>query len=149
MSIEDGFLQDIIAHPDDDAPRLIYADWLDEHGRAPTAREFIRVRVQTVAHAHGRRPRAGRSALQHRQEELQQAHAAKNVAGPASVQDCLRHYVFRRGFVEEAALTLGRFLKDSSTLFRLTPLAASCALEKAGWHPRRPVPGQHPRDCPG
>jgi uncharacterized protein (TIGR02996 family) len=31
-----AFLQAIMAAPDDDAPRLIYADWLDEHLRCGT-----------------------------------------------------------------------------------------------------------------
>jgi uncharacterized protein (TIGR02996 family) len=44
MTIERAFLDDIIAHPEDDAPRLIYADWLDEHGDEARA-EFIRVQV--------------------------------------------------------------------------------------------------------
>ncbi len=26
-----GFLQDILVHPEDDTPRLVYADWLDEN----------------------------------------------------------------------------------------------------------------------
>src|SRR4051812_25019677 len=46
------FLAAIRAHPDDDGPRLAYADWLDEHGDADRA-EFIRVQcrrhAQTVA----------------------------------------------------------------------------------------------------
>src|SRR5262249_34964856 len=45
---EAGFLEDIRANPDDDAPRLIYADWLEEQGASaerPDAlerAEFIR-----------------------------------------------------------------------------------------------------------
>lgn len=31
MSEEDIFLLEILARPDDDAPRLIYADWLEDH----------------------------------------------------------------------------------------------------------------------
>jgi uncharacterized protein (TIGR02996 family) len=27
-----GFLSDIVEHPEDDAPRLIYADWLQDQG---------------------------------------------------------------------------------------------------------------------
>jgi len=42
---ENAFLRAILADPDDDAPRLIYADWLDEHGDADRA-EFIRVQVE-------------------------------------------------------------------------------------------------------
>jgi uncharacterized protein (TIGR02996 family) len=29
MSHEDGFLQSILETPDDDTPRLVYADWLE------------------------------------------------------------------------------------------------------------------------
>ena len=43
-----GFLEAILAHPDDDAPRLVYADWLDEHGDAERA-EFIRVQIERAA----------------------------------------------------------------------------------------------------
>lgn len=39
------FLAAIRAAPDDDAPRLIYADWLDEHGQ-PERAEFIRVQCE-------------------------------------------------------------------------------------------------------
>jgi uncharacterized protein (TIGR02996 family) len=35
----------ILAHPDDDAPRLILADWLEEHGDSARA-EFIRVQME-------------------------------------------------------------------------------------------------------
>ena len=40
-----GFLEDITAHPDDDAPRLIFADWLEEKGDSDRA-EFIRVQIE-------------------------------------------------------------------------------------------------------
>jgi uncharacterized protein (TIGR02996 family) len=42
MTEQEAFLQAIIEEPDDDTPRLVYADWLDEHGDADRA-EFIRV----------------------------------------------------------------------------------------------------------
>ncbi len=40
-----GFLQDIFAHPEDDTPRLIYADWLDDNHQ-PARAEFIRVQCR-------------------------------------------------------------------------------------------------------
>ena len=43
-----AFLDHIIAHPDDDAPRLVYADWLDERGETARA-EFIRVQIERAA----------------------------------------------------------------------------------------------------
>jgi uncharacterized protein (TIGR02996 family) len=40
-----AFLADIVAHPADDAPRLVYADWLEDHGEAGRA-EFIRLQCE-------------------------------------------------------------------------------------------------------
>jgi len=40
-----AFLADIRENPEDDAPRLIYADWLEDHGEEEQA-EFIRVQVE-------------------------------------------------------------------------------------------------------
>jgi uncharacterized protein (TIGR02996 family) len=37
---ERALIQTIIANPDDDLPRLVYADWLEEHGRAASAELF-------------------------------------------------------------------------------------------------------------
>lgn len=45
MTVADGLLADILAHPEDDTPRLILADWLDEHGEAERG-EFIRVQCE-------------------------------------------------------------------------------------------------------
>jgi uncharacterized protein (TIGR02996 family) len=45
MSDRDAFLAAIHAAPDDDAPRLVFADWLDENGESERA-EFIRVQVE-------------------------------------------------------------------------------------------------------
>jgi uncharacterized protein (TIGR02996 family) len=47
MSDEDALLQAIYANPDDDTPRLVYADWLDENGDAERA-ELIRLQVRGV-----------------------------------------------------------------------------------------------------
>jgi uncharacterized protein (TIGR02996 family) len=43
----DDLLRAILANPDDDALRLVYADWLEEHGEAEHAR-FIRSQVETA-----------------------------------------------------------------------------------------------------
>ena len=40
-----AFIAAIKAAPDDDAPRLVYADWLEEHGESERA-EFIRVMIE-------------------------------------------------------------------------------------------------------
>ena len=41
MNTEGALLQMILEEPDDDAPRLVYADWLEEHG--DPRGEFIQV----------------------------------------------------------------------------------------------------------
>lgn len=42
MGQDNPFLQTILDNPADDAPRLIYADWLEEHGESRQA-EFLRL----------------------------------------------------------------------------------------------------------
>jgi uncharacterized protein (TIGR02996 family) len=41
----DNMLRAVLVAPEDDAPRLVYADWLDEHGE-PERAEFIRVQIR-------------------------------------------------------------------------------------------------------
>lgn len=43
-----ALLRGVEAAPDDDLPRLVYADWLDEHGRHARA-EFIRVQCERAS----------------------------------------------------------------------------------------------------
>src|SRR5262245_17450169 len=45
MNDNPQLLQAILDTPDDDGLRLVYADWLEEHGDASRA-EFIRVQVE-------------------------------------------------------------------------------------------------------
>lgn len=49
MSDLDALFAAILAAPEDDAPRLVMADWLDEHDQ-PERAEFIRVQVALAAH---------------------------------------------------------------------------------------------------
>jgi len=42
---ERALLAAIIAHPDEDTPRLVYADWLQEHDQ-PERAEHIRLSIQ-------------------------------------------------------------------------------------------------------
>jgi uncharacterized protein (TIGR02996 family) len=44
----DALLRAIVRHPDDDTPRLVYADWLQENGRAEEG-EFLRVQCRLAA----------------------------------------------------------------------------------------------------
>jgi uncharacterized protein (TIGR02996 family) len=64
------FLAAILDAPDDDAPRLVYADWLDEHGDSDRA-EFIRLDIQ-LARTPSNDP--DHPALHRRVSELRQPH---------------------------------------------------------------------------
>lgn len=45
LSDREALLSSIITNPDDDVARLVYADWLQEHGEEDRA-EFIRVQIE-------------------------------------------------------------------------------------------------------
>ncbi|MBO0697260.1 MAG: TIGR02996 domain-containing protein [Zavarzinella sp.] len=49
MTEREALLEAVFAAPADDAPRLVYADWLDEHGE-PAQAEFIRAQIELARH---------------------------------------------------------------------------------------------------
>lgn len=65
MDREQGFLDAIWEHPDDDVPRWIYADWLEEQGN-PRG-EFIRIQCALAGTGLGE---SQRRELERRQQEL-------------------------------------------------------------------------------
>src|SRR4051794_38996455 len=97
MSQRDAFRQAILDDPDDDAPRLVYADWLDDHGEHAGA-EFTRVRggrARGVGGAPALRPTD-------REGELWRAHGAGWGKGvPYWARRSPDWVVLRRGFVDE------------------------------------------------
>src|SRR5262252_3159682 len=125
MDLAEGFLQDIIERPDDDVPRLVYADWLDEHGD-PARAEFIRLQCQ-FDQKEEVYPRA--RLLSQREEELLETNRERflgPLAGLFLKPDLSpvpnRSHRFRRGFVEYVYLTRKEFLDRADILFRVTPL---------------------------
>ncbi len=106
MSLDAAFLQDILDGPDDDAPRLIYADWLDDQGQAERA-EFIRVQCEIAKLSEGPRRRD----LERREQALWSAHGWRWLAPfrPLCVDPFAASQVqfprFRRGFLEVLSLT--------------------------------------------
>ena len=91
-----AFLDAIRESPDDDVPRLIFADWLDDHGE-PERAEFVRLQCELARLPPNdeRRP-----ALEERECALQ-VHNWEAWLGPLA--KVLRHdgCTFRRGFPEE------------------------------------------------
>jgi uncharacterized protein (TIGR02996 family) len=94
---EAALLRGVLDAPDDDAPRLVYADWLDEHGRSERA-VFIRVQCALAGLPEGD---PSRPALAAREAELRQRHGA---AWSRPVRWRASEPVFRRGFVDAVTL---------------------------------------------
>src|SRR5262249_5900504 len=113
-----AFLRTILEAPDDDAPRLVYADFLEEHGEAERA-ELIRIQCELERVTDGE-PR--RSRLQAREQELLQRHqvAWKNQLPQRDGVDWLS---FRRGFVAQVRFNdPSAFLDHASEIFEATPV---------------------------
>jgi len=94
------FLDYIVAHIDDDAPRLAYADWLEENGQEARA-EFVRVQVERA-----RLPawEAGQVRLRCREQELLTRHGETWLAEMPKVKGA-RWEGFRRGIVAEVSFS--------------------------------------------
>jgi uncharacterized protein (TIGR02996 family) len=99
MTEDRAFLAGIVADPDDDAVRLVYADRLDERGESARA-EFIRLQVK-LARTSVADPR--HDELAERERQLLRAHAEGWRAALPKVPH-LYWGDFRRGFVEEVKL---------------------------------------------
>ncbi len=122
MSDGDALLAAILAQPDEDVPRLAYADWLDETGAEPERARAELIRVQIELH---RKPAGERDlALELREKRLLAAHGAAWLA-PLQAEGgplCgLAHGQFRRGFVEVVWMSAGWFVTCAETLFARVP----------------------------
>jgi uncharacterized protein (TIGR02996 family) len=111
----DAFLDAILECPEDDAPRLIYADWLDEQDE-PARAELIRLQCALAAGAF-QGPALGRA--QARERELL---ALFGEEWAALLRGLVRAYEFRRGFVERVRLDAAGLLRDGEEVFRLAPV---------------------------
>jgi uncharacterized protein (TIGR02996 family) len=110
-----GFLRDVLADPEDDAPRLVYADWLDEHGDEARA-ELIRVGCERARLEEG--PRW--AALAVRERQLLAAHGGtwKQEVAAWARPGCW----FERGFVAGVEGRAGQFCERGEALYRRAPV---------------------------
>ncbi len=127
MTDAERFLAAIVANPDDDTLRLVYADWLEENGDAERA-EFIRLQI---AEAQTRAPGSRRS-----MELLERNRKRWLIPGIPGSQ------VFRRGFVEYLHISADDFLKHEAMIETAAPVVGlrlsvaagrTSALVNVGW----------------
>lgn len=131
---EQALLNSVIASPEDDAPRLVFADWYREHGQEERA-ELIHVGIELCRLGecpHGR----GESVvdqvlscgcrwccLKRRQNSLAMAHGQEWAGEPLSRYPDA-YYVYDRGFVRHVSMRLAEFEVCSTNwrLFRRHPI---------------------------
>ena len=111
MSEHWAFLNAILERPDDDLPRLVYADYLDESGD-PERAEFIRVQIE-LANSSDEDPRF--AALTRRLNELQK-HRVEWRLPIRGIQH------FHRGFVESIAVTADWLIHSPIEILRAAPI---------------------------
>ncbi|MBY0457171.1 MAG: TIGR02996 domain-containing protein [Gemmataceae bacterium] len=103
---EVALVRAIVAAPDEDTPRLAYADWLDEHDRPARAR-LIRIQCDLAR-------------LQAEEQELIERHG-QEWGGPLFALGA-DDWKFHRGFPEEVTMRVDDYLTEQSRLNDLTPL---------------------------
>jgi uncharacterized protein (TIGR02996 family) len=132
MSDEDALLSAIAAQPEEDTPRLAYADWLDEHGHHTRA-EFIRVQIDISRKETLPRVLQNRYVdVWKRNQELIDHHRDELLGPLARLPDTVR-IEFRRGFVSELALDAERYLKHIHDIAALKPRPEVAVRDAGHW----------------
>ena len=114
MTHGDAFLQAVLAEPEDDAPRLIYADWLEERGDPRGA--FIRLQCAW----NGSAQRTRRVPIWKTKPTRCCISTKRN--GRRRCNGIASEWRFRRGFVEEATVSGDEFLGRGDDLFDAYPI---------------------------
>src|SRR4051812_38017921 len=118
MNEREALLRAVCANPDDDIPRLVFADWLQENGDEARA-EFIRLQVQMArleSRAQDDWPAWQR--LCAREQELRSEHDEKWWADLPDTQGFKMGRRFVRGFVESVhVFNWTAFVRDAGTIF--------------------------------
>jgi uncharacterized protein (TIGR02996 family) len=117
----DGLFQAILTNPDDDLPRLVYADWLEEHGDPEYAR-FIRTQLQ-LAQVPDYHPLHVRLWWEERGLVTGLPFRSRLSGVPEALALSFQDY--RRGFPwQVGAQSLPDFIVAAPELFALVPLQA-------------------------
>lgn len=142
MTEREALLAAVIESPDDDLPRLVYADWLDENGPSMPDRDsaadraaLIRVQVEQ-ARAEPYSP-AWREADAQARELVNRHRPEWTLHLPEWVVEAK----FRRGFLEHVTVEAVRFAHSAGLLFESEPVRevrAGRFLQSEGWESIEP-----------
>jgi uncharacterized protein (TIGR02996 family) len=119
MTEREALLRSIIAAPDDDLPRLVFADWCDEHGD-PERAEFVRTQVEFARksrHAEGVDNRLGKHSV-----ELWAEHRKRWLAELPVIRGATWFDAFYRGFVERVSVSSDEVLMTHADILDTSPI---------------------------
>jgi len=126
MSDASAFHQAILADVDNDQPRLVYADWLEEHGDPLGA--FIRIQCE-MAQLYPFDPRFEELTI--REQQMLKSYGREWSGGPdinegvnrpGNERGGLQLGAFTRGFIETLRAAPGRFIEQGEQLWDTAPV---------------------------
>ena len=128
MDSGEALLNEIVAQPDDDGPRIVYADWLLAHSQDPedhARAELIHTQCG-IAKAHPSEV----PTLQARARDILKKHKRRWVA-KLTEANIRGNWEFRRGFLDAGTLSASRFVAVAPQLFELAPMLRAMVFPQA------------------
>lgn len=128
MSERDAFLAAVRANPADDTVRLVFADWLDDHGE-PERAEFIRVQCE-LEPLREKLDDSRVQALWQREDELLAEHFPRWAGSVADLGAIEPQFgpVFVRGFPERVGVSINTLLKRGDEIIAACPTVREVAV---------------------
>jgi uncharacterized protein (TIGR02996 family) len=121
MSDRDALLAAVLSAPDDDLPRLVFADYLEESGHPADAARAQFIRLQIEAERHPRRSPHRRTMLDRAEllrpsfrDEWDRVFQPGDLPGTAVAR--------RRGFVDEVRTNLSELCESGNVMFAIAPI---------------------------
>ena len=117
---EQAFLTAIVAAPDDDTPRLVFADWLDERAQGDDTARAALIRAQCQLEHLPPSSKAGRALAKQAKAVLKQhgKRWAKDLTAAPLFVDA---WAFRRGFLDAVTMSATTFARNAARLFEVAP----------------------------
>lgn len=117
MTDEEALFAGVLAAPDDDVPRLVLADWLEEHGQEDRA-EFIRVQIERA----GVPKAVPRFKECIRRERVLFARNKETWLEPFQFWPGGGYVTFERGFISIIKASVDYLLLNAEKLWRRAPI---------------------------
>jgi uncharacterized protein (TIGR02996 family) len=118
-SDEQAFLKAILEAPDDDTPRLVFADWLDERGEGDDSVRAALIRAQCRLELLPSGSKERRK-LEREAKAILKEHG-KRWAKPLEDIKVVKGWTFRRGFLEGVTMSATAFARNAKKVFEAAP----------------------------